>query len=232
MKKIVCFVLALLLFCLPVFAEEPPSIAPVSEKSASFTPLQTAIETDASSVILIEACTGAVLYEKDADTPLPPASVTKVMTMLLIFEAIDGGILNRTDVIRISETAAEMGGSQIYLAPGEEMSVDDLLKGLIVASANDAAVALASLPSESLTETFVSEIDLVNVIISSPFDAKRSFTPCSMYSFGSPKYGRAAPNKTILAVRSEPACFASASTSIRTWFLCFFISLIISSAFG
>ncbi len=100
-------------------------------------------EPDALSCILMDAGTGTVLYEYHADTALPPASVTKVMTMLLIFEAIDGGILNRTDVIRISETAAEMGGSQIYLAPGEEMSVDDLLKGLIVASANDAAVALA-----------------------------------------------------------------------------------------
>lgn len=100
-------------------------------------------EPDALSCILMDAGTGTVLYEYHADTALPPASVTKVMTMLLIFEAIDGGMLNRTDVIRVSETAAEMGGSQIYLAPGEEMSVDDLLKGLIVASANDAAVALA-----------------------------------------------------------------------------------------
>ena len=91
----------------------------------------------------MDAGTGAVLYEHNADAALPPASVTKVMTMLLIFEAIDAGLLNVTDVIRVSETAAEMGGSQIFLAAGEEMSVDDLLKGLIVSSANDAAVALA-----------------------------------------------------------------------------------------
>ena len=100
-------------------------------------------EPNALSCILMDAKTGAVLYEYNADTALPPASVTKVMTMLLIFEAIDGGTLKLTDTIRVSETAANMGGSQIYLAPGEEMSVDDLLKGLIVSSANDAAVALA-----------------------------------------------------------------------------------------
>ena len=100
-------------------------------------------EPNALSCILMDAGTGAVLYEHNADAALPPASVTKVMTMLLIFEAIDAGLLNVTDVIRVSETAAEMGGSQIFLAVGEEMSVDDLLKGLIVSSANDAAVALA-----------------------------------------------------------------------------------------
>lgn len=100
-------------------------------------------EPNALSCILMDAKTGAVLYEHNADAALPPASVTKVMTMLLIFEAIDDGRLNLTDVIRVSETAAEMGGSQIFLAPGEEMTVDDLLKGLIVSSANDAAVALA-----------------------------------------------------------------------------------------
>lgn len=98
---------------------------------------------DAVSCILMDAKTGAVLYEYNADEALPPASVTKVMTMLLIFEAIDGGTLSLTDMISVSETAASMGGSQIFLAPGEEMSVDDLLKGLIVSSANDAAVALA-----------------------------------------------------------------------------------------
>ena len=102
----------------------------------------------------MDAKTGAVLYEYNADAALPPASVTKVMTMLLIFEAIDQGILSVTDTISVSETAASMGGSQIFLAPGEEMSVDDLLKGLIVSSANDAAVALAEAVAGS-EEAFV-----------------------------------------------------------------------------
>ena len=100
-------------------------------------------EPNARSCILMDGKTGAVLYEYNADEALPPASVTKVMTMLLVFEALAEGTLTLTDMIRVSETAASMGGSQIFLAPGEEMSVDDLLKGLIVSSANDAAVALA-----------------------------------------------------------------------------------------
>ncbi len=100
-------------------------------------------EPDAISCILMDADTGRVLYEKNADAALPPASVTKVMTMLLVFEAIDSGVLKLTDMITASENAASMGGSQIYLKVGEQMSVDDLLKSLIVSSANDAAVALA-----------------------------------------------------------------------------------------
>ena len=113
---------------------------------------------DAASCILMDAKTGAVLYEYHADDALPPASVTKVMTMLLVFEAIDGGLLSLTDTVRISETAASMGGSQIFLAPGEEMSVNDLLKGLIVSSANDAAVALAETIAGS-EEAFVAKMN-------------------------------------------------------------------------
>ena len=109
---------------------------------------------DARSCILMDGKTGAVLYEYNADDALPPASVTKVMTMLLVFEALKEGTLSLNQTIRISETAASMGGSQIFLAPGEEMSVDDLLKGLIVSSANDAAVALAEAISGS-EEAFV-----------------------------------------------------------------------------
>ncbi len=118
-----------------------PVLASDSVISAS-APAYTA-ETDARACILMDAKTGAVLFEKNADEGLPPASVTKVMTMLLVFEAIDDGLLSYTDMISVSENAASMGGSQIFLAPGEKMSVDDLLKGLIVASGNDAAVALA-----------------------------------------------------------------------------------------
>ena len=109
---------------------------------------------DARSCILMDGKTGAVLYEYNADEALPPASVTKVMTMLLVFEALEEGTLALNETVRISETAASMGGSQIFLAPGEEMSVDDLLKGLIVSSANDAAVALAEAISGS-EEAFV-----------------------------------------------------------------------------
>ena len=100
-------------------------------------------EPNARSCILMDGKTGAVLYEYNADAAYPPASVTKVMTMLLVFEALDEGTITTDEKIRISETAAAMGGSQIFLAAGEEMTVNDLLKGLIVSSANDAAVALA-----------------------------------------------------------------------------------------
>ena len=143
MKKILCLILAALLFGLPVFAESDVITQPVSSENGSFTPLQTLIETDASSVILIEASTGAVLYEKNPDTPLPPASVTKVMTMLLVMEAIDGGKISYEDTVTVSANAASMGGSQVYLEVGEQMSVHELLKCVVVSSANDACVALA-----------------------------------------------------------------------------------------
>lgn len=101
------------------------------------------LATEARSAILIERDTGAILYEKNAHEPLPPASMTKIMTMLLIMEAIDQGKLKIDERVRASEYAASMGGSQIFLEPGEEMTVDDLLKGVAIGSGNDAAVALA-----------------------------------------------------------------------------------------
>lgn len=101
------------------------------------------LATEVRSAILIERDTGAILYEKNAHEPLPPASMTKIMTMLLIMEAIDQGKLKLDERVRASEYAASMGGSQIFLEPGEEMTVDDLLKGVAIGSGNDAAVALA-----------------------------------------------------------------------------------------
>ena len=115
-------------------------------------------ESDAKSLILMEAETGRVLYEKDADLTLPPASVTKVMTMLLIMEAIDSGLIKYEDMVSVSENAASMGGSQVFLEPGEQMSVHELLKCVVVASANDACVALAEHISGS-EESFVAEMN-------------------------------------------------------------------------
>ena len=107
-------------------------------------PRQTqALEVEAKSAVLMEVSTGKVLFEQNGQQPLAPASVTKVMTLLLIFEAIDKGIINYTDKLTVSENASSMGGSQIFLEPGEQMSVEDLLKSVIIASANDAAVTLA-----------------------------------------------------------------------------------------
>lgn len=106
-------------------------------------------EFDCKSAILMEANTGKILYTQNADAALPPASVTKVMTLLLVMEAIDSGKISLTDQVPVSEHAASMGGSQIYLKVGEQMSVEDMLKSVVIASANDAACALAEFVSGS-----------------------------------------------------------------------------------
>ncbi len=95
------------------------------------------------SAILIERDTGTILYENNSKEQLPPASMTKVMTMLLIMEAIDEGKLTWDEKIRTSEYAASMGGSQIFLEPGEEMTTKEMLKGIAIGSGNDASVAMA-----------------------------------------------------------------------------------------
>lgn len=102
-----------------------------------------AVETSAKAVVLMERETGAVLYSEHPDEELPPASVTKVMTMLLVAESLDAGTLQPDTLVTASAYAASMGGSQVYLKEGEQMTVDDLLKAVAVASGNDAAVALA-----------------------------------------------------------------------------------------
>jgi len=113
-----------------------------------------ALYGDAKSVILMEASTGTVHYEHEADLRLPPASVTKIMTILLVMEELARGTFSLTDTVQVSNTAAAMGGSQVYLEPGEIMSVEDLLKSVIVASANDASTALAEYIAGSV-EAFV-----------------------------------------------------------------------------
>lgn len=112
----------------------------------------------AASAILIEPVSGKVLLEQNADEALPPASVTKIMSLLLVMEAIDSGKLREEDMISCSETAAAMGGSQIWLKPGEEMSVRDLLKATAVVSANDATVLLAETVAGS-EEGFVAQMN-------------------------------------------------------------------------
>ncbi len=108
----------------------------------------------APSAILIELSSGAVLFEKNADEVLPPASVTKIMTLLLAVEAIESGKLNLQDMVSTSENASKMGGKQIWLEVGEEMSVNDLMKATAISSANDAAVALGEAVAGS-ESTFV-----------------------------------------------------------------------------
>ena len=103
----------------------------------------TDLVSNVKSAILIERDTGTVLYEKNSNEELPPASMTKIMTMLLIMEAIDKGKLSWNEKVRASEYAASMGGSQIFLEPGEEMTTKEMLRGIAIGSGNDASVAMA-----------------------------------------------------------------------------------------
>ena len=100
-------------------------------------------EVSSPSVILMEASTGTVIYEKNSDERLRPASVTKIMTLLLIFDALESGKISLEDEVRVSEHAASMGGSQVFLEAGETQTVDTMIKCIAVASANDASVAMA-----------------------------------------------------------------------------------------
>lgn len=113
---------------------------------------------DAKSAVLMEASSGTLLLSKDPDGTFPPASVTKVMTVLLVYEALEKGAIKPDEPVIISEHAASMGGSQVFLEPNEEQTVENLLKCVIIASANDAAVALAEKVSGS-EEAFVNDMN-------------------------------------------------------------------------
>ncbi len=138
-----------------------PQVVDKSEKTVNFSVEveEGSLDFDCKSVILMEATTGTVLYRQNADEALPPASVTKIMTLLLVMEAIDAGTVHLDSMIPISANAASMGGSQVYLKEGEEMTAEDLLKSVVIASANDAAVALAEHISGSVS-AFVEKMNL------------------------------------------------------------------------
>lgn len=123
MKKIILIILLMFSFLLPVNAAE--------------------MEISAKSAILIDQNTGKVLYKKNENEKLAMASMTKIMSLLLIMEKIDEGVIKYDDIVEISQEASSMGGSQIFLNPGDKYKVKDLLKGVAMASANDAVVALA-----------------------------------------------------------------------------------------
>ena len=147
-KRIASLFLAVLLiaFCVP-----PCSAAEVATA-------ETEMSVPCVSAILMDAKTGTVLFEQNADEALPPASVTKIMTLLLVMEEIDAGKIALADRVTVSAHAASMGGSQVYLKEGESMSVEEMLKCVIIASANDCAVALAEFTAGS-EEAFVQRMN-------------------------------------------------------------------------
>ena len=120
-----------------------PEILYEEEQAGEEAGQNTQVEVSAPSVLLMEASTGTVLFEQDADTARPPASVTKIMTLLLIFDALADGKISLDDEVTTSEYAASMGGSQVFLEAGETQNVDTMIKCISVASANDACVAMA-----------------------------------------------------------------------------------------
>ena len=129
MKKLLC----LLILLLPINVLASADTKLVDGELAS----------NASSAILIESTTGQILFEKNSHEKLAPASMTKIMSMLIVVEAIENGVIKWNDKVTVSENASSMGGSQILLEANEEMTVSDLFKGVAVASGNDAVVALA-----------------------------------------------------------------------------------------
>lgn len=133
-KRIICALLASILALAPSALQNRAAFAAETAPS---------LNVNAKAALLMEPSTGIVLLEQDAHEKLPPASVTKVMTMLLIYEAIADGRIKWDDIVTVSDHAAGMGGSQVYLEAMEQQAVRDLVKSIVVASANDAAVAMA-----------------------------------------------------------------------------------------
>ena len=119
-----------------VLSETPAESTPAADSSD-------VLNLSAPSVLLMEASTGTILYEKNSHTVLRPASITKIMTLILIFDAIESGQISLEDTVTVSEYAASMGGSQVFLEPNETQTVDTMIKCISIASANDACVAMA-----------------------------------------------------------------------------------------
>lgn len=153
MKRLGAFLLSLIIlssFGLSIFANSDTNYK-AELASADFT-------VNAKSAMLIEANTGTVLFEQNADESASPASVTKIMTLLLVMEALDEERIKLDDKVMISDNAASMGGSQVFLEEGESMSVEELIKCTVIASANDAALALAEHVSGS-EQSFVAAMN-------------------------------------------------------------------------
>ena len=146
--------LTLFFVCLSAFLFTISGSALAEEKTTS----GSAVDISAVSAVLIEGSTGDIIYEKDKDKELVPASITKIMTLTLIFEALDNGKLTLETPVSVSEYAASMGGSQVFLEPNETQTVDTMIKFISIASANDAAVAMAEKIAGS-EEAFVKKMN-------------------------------------------------------------------------
>ena len=127
----------------PVKTVASSTLRQVTKNKETKHPTDIGFQSAAPNAILMEASTGTILYEKDADKEKPPASVTKIMTLLLIFDALSKKQITLNDTVTVSEYAASMGGSQVFLEPGETQTVDTMIKCIAVSSANDACVAMA-----------------------------------------------------------------------------------------
>lgn len=141
MKRIIAVILCVLLCSQTCYAMSMDNVVSMEEETTADSGSE--VELSAETAILMEAETGTVLFEQDADKELPPASVTKVMTLLLIFDALKEGRISLDEEVTTSEYAASMGGSQVFLETGEKQTVDTLIKCIAVASANDACVVMA-----------------------------------------------------------------------------------------
>ena len=153
-KKTICFFLAgICIFLQPVNFMSCSSYAAKTQNLSSNSDTESAdssgLSITAKSAVLIENNSGRILFEKGKDTELIPASITKIMTLLLIFEALETKKIALDDSVSVSEYAAKMGGSQVFLEPGETQTVNDMIKCISIASANDAAVAMAEFISGS-----------------------------------------------------------------------------------
>lgn len=142
MKKMIAVILCVLL-CSQTCYMAVVAGSPVLKEEDVVAEGTTEMELSAETAILMEAETGKVLFEREADKALPPASVTKIMTLLLIFDALEDGKITLDEEVTTSEYAASMGGSQVFLETGEKQTVDTMIKCIAVASANDACVAMA-----------------------------------------------------------------------------------------
>lgn len=138
MKKLLILFLIFFSLVLTTHAEDTTQSESVNSKSTNIN-----LAENAKSAIMLEASTGKIIFEKNANEKLPMASMTKMMTLLIIMENIENGNIKWSDSVITSEHAASMGGSQIFLEVGEEMTVEELVKGICIASGNDAAVAMA-----------------------------------------------------------------------------------------